>query len=249
MSGSGTSPHSTHGEAGSDPSMEDILASIRRILNEDEVAPASPAAPGPHPPAPVQSGMPNAGGSGADDGVLVLDEAMLVPMPDHAGTTAGPAAAPAGPEKLPAEPMAAAPVHVPAPAAPAAGLMGQDSAAATAASVGSLLRQLSTERGTQVHRGGADHRGPGARGAAPVAGCVARRASPPAGRTSGPPGDRARRQPCGVLTGIPAPCPERSNARKILLLSPRSKPRCIKRGSGTARSPPTRTAPRDHSPS
>ncbi len=155
MSGSGTSPHSTHGEAGSDPSMEDILASIRRILNEDEVAPASPAAPGPHPPAPVQSGMPNAGGSGADDGVLVLDEAMLVPMPDHAGTTAGPAAAPAGPEKLPAEPTAAAPVHVPAPAAPAAGLMGQDSAAATAASVGSLLRQLSTERGTQVHRGGA----------------------------------------------------------------------------------------------
>ncbi len=54
-------PKAPHG-AGADPSMEDILASIRRILSEDETPPASPAAPP----------------SGASD-VLVLDPSMLVP--------------------------------------------------------------------------------------------------------------------------------------------------------------------------
>ncbi len=61
-------------EAGPDPSMEDILASIRRILNEDEAppgqAPASmspaPASPAPPPP---------------QDDVLVLDPSMMVQEP------------------------------------------------------------------------------------------------------------------------------------------------------------------------
>ena len=46
--------------------MEDILASIRRILSEDE----APAADG-TPPAPTPAG----------EGVLVLDPAMMVPEP------------------------------------------------------------------------------------------------------------------------------------------------------------------------
>jgi hypothetical protein len=64
--------------------MEEILASIRRILNDDEV----PAEPGEAPDAPV-----------ADDDVLVLDETMLVSETpaDHQDPE---------PEAMPPEPMA-----------------------------------------------------------------------------------------------------------------------------------------------
>ena len=48
-----------------DPSMEDILASIRRILNEDE--------PRGHAPAETP----------ADEDVLVLDQSMMVAAPDR----------------------------------------------------------------------------------------------------------------------------------------------------------------------
>ena len=150
MSGAGA--HQTGGapetSGAGDPSMEDILASIRRILNEDEVAPASPAAPsGGHAAQTAQHDVPNAGGSGGDDGVLVLDEAMLVPMPGQPAERAEPAPGPsmAAPSSSPA-----APASEPAPG----GLMGHDSTAAATASVGALLRQLSSERSTQVHRGG-----------------------------------------------------------------------------------------------
>ncbi len=133
--------------------MEDILASIRRILNEDEVAPQSPNAEPPAIAAPAT--QPNAGGSGGedDDGVLVLDEGMLVaqpalpdiapvsmarPEPDleaHGGADARPALSP---------PLTAT----------AAGLLAPESAAAAASSVGALLRTISNERGSQVYRGG-----------------------------------------------------------------------------------------------
>ncbi len=170
------------GGAGADPSMEDILASIRRILNEDEVTPPSPAGT-PHTPAEAPT-EPNAGGSGGDeeDGVLVLDEAMLVtapepgipqPGPDIATPTAGgfdppqmfplpiavPVAAPA-PDPAPAAP-AAPPTAWPDLAAgsvaeldPGAGLLAPESEAAAASSVGALLRTISQERSSQVHRGG-----------------------------------------------------------------------------------------------
>ena len=148
--------------------MEDILASIRRILNEDEVTPASP---GPHsqPLAPPQE--PNAGGSGGgdEDGVLVLDEAMLVTPPPaeaeppplaasgiHPEPTM-PVAAGAvieGPGTLPPPPSAASDPY-PSPLADAgSGLLGAESAAAAASSVGALLRTISEERTAQVHRGG-----------------------------------------------------------------------------------------------
>ncbi len=144
--------------------MEDILASIRRILNEDEVAPASPEPEHPHTPATLPV-APNAGGSGGadDDGVLVLDEAMLVtPPPAAVPEPPNLAAAPSHvPEPLPVEPATMQPLPERPSAQPSlsehgpmAGLLAPESAAAAASSVGALLRTISEERGSQVHRGG-----------------------------------------------------------------------------------------------
>lgn len=108
--------------------MEDILASIRRILSEDE----APAADG-TPPAPTPAG----------EGVLVLDPAMMVPEP------ASPETPPTPPAAEPPPTMAAPP---PDPASPP-NLVAPEAAAAAASSVGSLVRHLA-ERSTQVHSGG-----------------------------------------------------------------------------------------------
>jgi uncharacterized protein len=105
--------------------MEDILASIRRILSEDEV-PAAAAKPPPAQP--------------ADDGVLVLDPAMIVPEPEPDPREAAPA-----PEPPPQPPPLAAPRPQ--------NLVEPEAAAAAATSVGSLVRTL-MERSTQVRSGG-----------------------------------------------------------------------------------------------
>jgi hypothetical protein len=110
--------------------MEDILASIRRILSEDE-APAGGAAP----PAPEQPG------AAANDSVLVLDPAMMVsdPAQEAAPVSSSP-------------PAEAAP---PAKAAPSnASLVAPEAAAAAALSVGGLVRTLTAERAMRVHSGG-----------------------------------------------------------------------------------------------
>ncbi len=149
--------------------MEDILASIRRILNEDEGSPPSQAlAPDP----PAAAAAPLESSPAVEDGVLVLDEAMLVVAPamqPAGGAVPAPAMAPppvpatlehvAEPAPLAAPvpgPMPALiPASAPMPAPiPSEALLAPDSAAAAAASVGSLLRTLSSSRGTQVHRGG-----------------------------------------------------------------------------------------------
>ena len=112
-----------------DPSMEDILASIRRILSEDEAPSGAGTQPGPE----------QAQAEGAEDGVLVLDPSMMVSDPAHE-----------------AEPLPAGPVPAPAPAppdAPASALVAPEAAAAAAISVGSLVRTL-TDRAVQVHSGG-----------------------------------------------------------------------------------------------
>jgi uncharacterized protein len=109
--------------------MEDILASIRRILSEDE--------------APAADGNPPALTPPAGEGVLVLDPAMMVPE------SAPPESA--LPESaLPETPAAAEP---PPRAAVSANLVAPAAAAAAASSVGSLVRHLA-ERSTQVHGGG-----------------------------------------------------------------------------------------------
>lgn len=139
--------------------MEDILASIRRILSEDEqpasaptpteptpavpapavpmpapaetVAAPAPPAPPPEPPSPPAKP--------AED-VLLLDASMLVEPPPAPSPPPAPQEAP--PAEQPAEPF------------PTTGLLAPAAAAAAASSVGELVRRLSAERGAAVHRGG-----------------------------------------------------------------------------------------------
>jgi cell pole-organizing protein PopZ len=152
---------------GVDPSMEDILASIRRILAEEEgAAPATPAL-----------------AADVDDGVLQLDAAMMLPdsialpesiaRPDASPPVAPPAPVVASPPLAspspasPVPPLQAAPVPAapslvhetsvqpqPLTAPPGSSLMAPEAAAATATSVGSLVRTLAAERATQVYGGG-----------------------------------------------------------------------------------------------
>jgi cell pole-organizing protein PopZ len=136
--------------------MEDILASIRRILAEEEgVPPAVPtSAPGAAPGA-------SPGATSIADGVLQLDASMMLPDPTEASLPPPPVPAPPAftpPAPLPPEPAAFAPE---APlsfedAMPAANgsLIGAEAATAAATSVGSLVRTLTAERAAQVYSGG-----------------------------------------------------------------------------------------------
>lgn len=122
--------------------MEEILASIRRILNDDDV-----------PVEPVETPE----SSAANDDVLVLDETMLVSEAhlDHQDPE---------PVAMPPEPMAPdreMEVLGPLPYAeprerpvPTPSLVAPETAAAAASSVGSLVRTLAAGRTTQVYAGG-----------------------------------------------------------------------------------------------
>ncbi|WP_328702734.1 DUF2497 domain-containing protein [Belnapia mucosa] len=124
-----------------DPSMEDILASIRRILNEDETLPPGTS------PAPAPTAEP-----------LVLTEDMLVREPEPAAPP--PAALP----ETPPEPAMAAPPAPAMPAPPSAPaatpdpspetLLAPAVAAAASASIGSLLRAVSQDRSAAVRSNG-----------------------------------------------------------------------------------------------
>ena len=123
--------------------MEDILASIRRILNEDE---APKSAPEPEEPS---------------SGVLMLDSSMMVPEPPPEAPL--PTARPQPPailehKALPdPEPPAAPSASPPASGSdsPSSGsLVAPAAAAAAGASVDALLRTLVSERSTAVQRGG-----------------------------------------------------------------------------------------------
>jgi cell pole-organizing protein PopZ len=100
-------------EDGAEPSMEEILASIRRILDEE-------------PPR-------------AEPGELLLDDTMLTALPPEPDRPAPVTAVPAAPPPLPT-------------ANPA--LLDPATADAAAASVGNLLRAVTTDRATQLHSGG-----------------------------------------------------------------------------------------------
>jgi cell pole-organizing protein PopZ len=136
--------------SGGDPSMEDILASIRRILSEDE---------GDHGRGPQQEGTPGEGRGeprGAPE-VLPLDPSMLVDEPQAASP---PAPRPAV-QLSPPPPQSAAPAPPPAQPAPErvepaqpGSLLAPEAAAAAASAVGSLVRTLASERTTAVRSGG-----------------------------------------------------------------------------------------------
>ncbi len=119
-------PAAAQGAAG-DPSMEDILASIRRILSEDEQSPAIAAAePTPHTPNPPKPATPQL----ADD-VLTLDASMLVEPP---------------------KPPAPAPTPIASRPQPPDALIAPETEAAVASTMGGLLRTLGDH--VPVHRGG-----------------------------------------------------------------------------------------------
>jgi cell pole-organizing protein PopZ len=156
-------PHAT--QDGADPSMEDILASIRRILNDDEV----PAAP-----VEAVSDVP------AKPDVLVLDESMMIavsepasepphvepPKPEPEPEPVPVAAFEPDPEPLPAaaeamppypeiETMTSSPQAAAADGvAPTSDLLAPETAAAAASSVDSLVRKLTSGRGPLLFGGG-----------------------------------------------------------------------------------------------
>ena len=128
---SGTNPGGPSGPPTSggtaDPSMEDILASIRRILSEDEATPpAAPPAPG-------------------EPDVLALDDTMLVVEPQPTPP------APSQPDPEPPPEVAAVPYAF---EPPTPGLVGPEAVAAAATSVGSLVRTLAEHQSMSVYRGG-----------------------------------------------------------------------------------------------
>jgi cell pole-organizing protein PopZ len=114
-----------------DPSMEDILASIRRILSEEETHDGTPSAP--------------AGAS--DDDVLILNQSMMVHVPASPPMETANGVAP--PDEQPAPTASAMPES-----GPARTLVAPEVAAAAASSVGSLVRNIAAERSMQVHTGG-----------------------------------------------------------------------------------------------
>jgi uncharacterized protein len=130
-----------------DPSMEDILASIRRILSEDEAeAPAATDAP------------PQAGPAPGSD-VLELDPAMLVEEypPEPSPPAPPPVAVQPAEHALPGmhSPRPEPPPPMPEERPATDSLLGPEASAAAASSVGSLLRTLVTERQhVPVYRGG-----------------------------------------------------------------------------------------------
>ena len=113
--------------------MEEILASIRRILNDDDV-PAEPA---------------EASAANNND-VLVLDESMLVTEPAADHLVPEPVAFDPEPEVI-GPPPYVEPRERPAPIP---NLVAPETAAAAASSVGSLVRTLAAGRVTQVYAGG-----------------------------------------------------------------------------------------------
>ena len=146
---------------GQDPSMEDILASIRKILNEEEAAapaPPPPDAPARAPAAPRRAasgraapgrGAARRGAAGADGG-NAGGRARAAPA---AGALARPGAGRArGPAAGSLCPAARAPAGL--GLCPSEGLVAPATAAAAAAILGQLARTVAAERSSPVHRGG-----------------------------------------------------------------------------------------------
>jgi uncharacterized protein len=138
--------------AGGDPSMEDILASIRRILSEDEPPPqaAEGAEQADAEKNRAEKARPEKISKDQDPGVLVLDPSMMVgePTPNAPVEHAMTQEAQTEPARLP-EPT---PQTVNSDAH-GGGLVAPEAAAAAASSVGTLVRTLSG-RSAQIHQGG-----------------------------------------------------------------------------------------------
>lgn len=116
---------------GADPSMEDILASIRRILSDDDKPPVDEAPP--------------------EEDVLILDSSMMV----SSGAEQVPEVEPSAVAQSGRQEMeVATPPDPVAPPDPTPDLVAPEPAAAAASSVGNLVRALTAGRATQVYSGG-----------------------------------------------------------------------------------------------
>ncbi len=130
--------------ASADPSMEDILASIRRILSEDEAN--GDAVPGKDASQSAPAGSVHVPASDT----LILDASMMVLDPDRSSTPA--AALPTHPSvptmntQTPEQPIATEPADTT--------LVAPSVAAAAASSIGSMVRGITADRAVQVHSGG-----------------------------------------------------------------------------------------------
>ena len=129
-----TPPNTNQNQAGAaaDPSMEDILASIRRILSEEETEAAAPSAPVP-----------------AAEDVLLLDTSMMVPEPAPEAHHPAPE-----PHDEPQEEPVAEPAEIPEPEVEQSALIAPEAAQAAAGAVNELVRRLAAERHAQVSSGG-----------------------------------------------------------------------------------------------
>lgn len=147
-----TEPTEPEGAA-SDPSMEDILASIRRILDEE-----GPKAEGEERGQTRTAAHDGVGDHNPTD-VLELQPAMILPEPleSEGGPIPPPPASLVEPMPI-QEPSHAMPLAVPLPPgavfASHSGLVAPAAAAAAATSVSALLKTLASERTTAVYRGG-----------------------------------------------------------------------------------------------
>lgn len=124
-----------------EPTMEEILASIRRIISEDEAPAAAPAAPVDEPAAAdldAFSADLDAGSEGADEDVLELTERVET----HGDIDAYIPEAEPEPELEPIFPLEAEPA-APAAQAPAPGPVDTLVSAATASAAASAFGQLS----------------------------------------------------------------------------------------------------------
>ncbi len=126
--------------AGTDPSMEDILASIRRILNEDEAAAPRSA-------------------SGAE-AVLTLDASMRADEPMAAEESEATAGASVSPPAAVEETMEQSPpalegtAFMPDETPKVVPLLAPEVAAATTAAMTELIRTLAEQQALGVRRGG-----------------------------------------------------------------------------------------------
>jgi uncharacterized protein len=150
--------------ADNDPSMDDILASIRKIISDDEAraqvsGSAAPLAPAANAPIDLRSAGPRTMGNGSREDVLLLTD--LIEEPTFAATQPEPVAPtpiplqridPVSASEMPQPPFETAPAPRPAPAAPAAPSFEQPLAASSAmgaaTSAFDRLNQVVEERKT-----------------------------------------------------------------------------------------------------
>ncbi len=137
MSGASAPPGGPGTTPPSEPSMEDILASIRKILSADDTK-ADESAPLAPDPSPEPARAPAAT---EDDDVLTLDASMMVQQ-EHTVAEAEAFPAPVSEPVRAAEPE------------PVAALVAPEAAAAAASSVESLMRTLHTEQSMRVTSSG-----------------------------------------------------------------------------------------------